>query len=110
MSDAALQLLDGTHLRAVDLSLPDAPSFTGASVLDIAHSRVSSSLFALSLPQSLKSSALTRLRTPDVDAFLSAEYAADKAAVILRDYITAIADELKGLLLLLLLSSSADAL
>ncbi|RDX85452.1 hypothetical protein CR513_33358 [Mucuna pruriens] len=92
MSDGALQVLDGTHLRGVDLSLRDGP-FTGATILDIAHSRASSSLFGLSLPDSLKASALTRLRAPD--AFLSAEYAADKASAILRDYITAIADELK---------------
>ncbi|XP_020213502.1 uncharacterized protein LOC109797778 [Cajanus cajan] len=94
MSDAALQVLDGTNLRGVDLSLPDG-SFSGVKILDIAHSRVSSSLFGLSLPDSLKASALTRLRTPDVHAFRSAEYAEDKASSILRDYITAIADELK---------------
>ncbi|TKY61390.1 E3 ubiquitin protein ligase DRIP2 [Spatholobus suberectus] len=94
MSDGALQVLDGTHLRGVDLSLGDGP-FTGANILEIARSRASSSLFGLSLPDSLKASALTRLRTHDVDAFRSAKYAADKASEILRDYIAAIADELK---------------
>ncbi|QCD77642.1 uncharacterized protein LOC114188852 [Vigna unguiculata] len=94
MSDAALQVLDGTQLRGLDLSLGDG-SFTGADIIDIAHSRASSSLFRLSLPDSLKDSALTRLRTPDADAFRSAVYAADKASDVLRDYITAIADELK---------------
>jgi len=103
MSDAALQVLDGTQLRGLDLSLGDG-SFTGADIIDIAHSRASSSLFRLSLPDSLKDSALTRLRTPDADAFRSAVYAADKASDVLRDYITAIADELKGLL-----TSSAHA-
>ncbi|KAG5044383.1 hypothetical protein JHK87_008298 [Glycine soja] len=103
MSDGTLQVLDGTHLRGVDLSLGDDGPFTGAKILDIAHSRASSSLFGLSLPDSLKVSALTRLRTPDTDAFRSAYYSADKASEILRDYISAIADELKGLL-----SSSSD--
>ncbi|KAL2345789.1 hypothetical protein Fmac_007074 [Flemingia macrophylla] len=96
MSDAELKVLDGTHLRGVDLSLPDADApFTGANILDIAHSRASASLFGLSLPHSLKASTLTRLRTTDVDAFLSAEYAPDKASAILRDYVTAIADQLR---------------
>ncbi|KAG4914014.1 hypothetical protein AAZX31_19G229800 [Glycine max] len=95
MSDGTLQVLDGTHLRGVDLSLGDDGPFTGANILDIAHSRASSSLFGLSLPDYLKASALTRLRTPDADAFRSAEYTADKASEILRDYISAIANELK---------------
>ncbi|KAK7332870.1 hypothetical protein VNO80_29626 [Phaseolus coccineus] len=94
MSDVALQVLDGTQLRGLDLSLGDG-SFTGAAILDIAHSRASSSLLRLSLPDSVKASALTRLRSPDADAFRSAVYAADKASDVLRDYITAIADELK---------------
>ncbi|CAJ1961070.1 unnamed protein product [Sphenostylis stenocarpa] len=94
MSDGALQVLDGTHLRGLDLSLGDG-SFTGANILDIAHSRASSSLFGLSLPDSLRASALTRLRASDADAFRSAEFSADKASDVLRDYITAIADELK---------------
>ncbi|KAK8468748.1 hypothetical protein PHAVU_006G101500 [Phaseolus vulgaris] len=94
MSDAALQVLDGTQLRGLDLSLGDG-SFTGAAILDIAHSRAFSSLLRLSLPDSVKASALTRLRAPDADAFRSAVYAADKASDVLRDYITAIADELK---------------
>ncbi|XP_057439495.1 uncharacterized protein LOC130731280 [Lotus japonicus] len=95
MSDGALQILDGTHLRNLDLSLPDDPTLTGAHILDIAHSRVSASLFALPLSDALKASALTRLHLPDADAFLSAEYDHDKAAEVLRDYIAAIADELK---------------
>lgn len=106
MSDPTLQVLDGTQLAGLDLSLGDG-SFTGAQIIDIALSRASSSLFRLSLPDSLKASALTRLLTPDADsdAFRSAVYAADKASDVLRDYITAVADELKGLL-----SSSAHAL
>ncbi|XP_047151425.1 uncharacterized protein LOC124823282 [Vigna umbellata] len=94
MSDPTLQVLDGTQLTGLDLSLGDG-SFTGAQIIDIAHSRASSSLFRLSLPDTLKASALTRLRTPDADAFRSAVYASDKASDVLRDYITAVADELK---------------
>lgn len=99
MSDGTLQVLDGTHLRGVDLSLVDVDGpLTGAHILDIAHSRASRSLFGLPLPDSLKASALTRLHTPDLHAFLSAEYAPEKASQILTEFITAIADELKGLL------------
>ena len=103
MSDGALQVLDGTQLRAVDLSLESDAGLTGAQILDIAHSRASASLFGLSLPQTLTASALTSLRAADVDAFRSTEFGREKASEILRDYITAIADELKGYL-----SSSAD--
>ncbi|KAJ1413887.1 EF-hand domain [Sesbania bispinosa] len=96
MSDGALQVLDGTHLRNVDLSLADGDDlFTGTHLLDIAQSRASTSLFGLPLPDALKASALTRLRVPDLDAFRSAEYDREKASEILRDYIAAIADELK---------------
>ncbi|KAK7397305.1 hypothetical protein VNO78_18473 [Psophocarpus tetragonolobus] len=95
MSEGPLQVLDGTQLRGVDLSLRHDAPFTGANILDIAHSRLSSSLFGLSLPHPLKASALTRLHTSDVEAFLSAQYSSDKASDVLRDYIAAIADELK---------------
>ncbi|XP_061340474.1 uncharacterized protein LOC133286956 [Gastrolobium bilobum] len=96
MSDGALQVLDGTNLTSVDLSLPDSDGpVTGAHILDLANSRASSSLFGLPLPDTLKDSAITRLRSPDIDALRSAEYDRDKASEILKDYITAIADELK---------------
>ncbi|XP_015968493.1 uncharacterized protein LOC107492041 [Arachis duranensis] len=100
MSDGALQVLDGTHLRDVDLTLPPPPelhsALSGAYILDIAHSRVSASLFGLSLPQRLTATALTRLpAASDHHAFRSAEFDLEKASQILRDYVTAIADELK---------------
>ncbi|MED6148796.1 hypothetical protein PIB30_056235 [Stylosanthes scabra] len=101
MSDGgALQVLDGTHLRALDLTLPPPPDLhsglSGAHILHIAHSTLSASLFALSLPQPLTAAALTRLpAASNHDAFLSAEFDHDKASQILRDYVTAIADELK---------------
>ena len=52
MSDGALTVLDGNHLRAIDTNLPKADvSLTGAQVLDLADSKASSSLFSLSLPE-----------------------------------------------------------
>ncbi|KAK7258701.1 hypothetical protein RIF29_24283 [Crotalaria pallida] len=98
MSDGGLQILDGTHLKAVDLALPAADhgaNLTGARILDIAHSRLSSSLFGLSIPQTLNVSALSRIGVTDTDAFRSTEHGAEKAAQILRDYVTAITDELR---------------
>jgi hypothetical protein len=106
MSDGGafqLQILDGTNLRDLDLSstLFDRP-VTGAQLLDIAHSRASLSLFDLPLPDPLKTSALNRLRRSNSDAepvlSLQAEYEPAKASEILKLYIAAIADELKGLL------------
>ena len=100
MSDSALRILDGTLFNAVDLSLPeDDVSFSGARILDIADSRASDSLLGLPLPQSLKASALSRIVTDDVDTFRSSVFAKDKASDLLKHYIAAIADQLKGLLL-----------
>ncbi|XP_068341284.1 uncharacterized protein [Pyrus communis] len=96
MSDGALTVLDGSHLRAVDLTLPDADaSLTGAQVLDLAVSKASSSLFGLSLPQSLKSSALRRISLQEDDGFRSTELDRAQALKVIGEYITAIADELK---------------
>ncbi|PRQ41847.1 hypothetical protein RchiOBHm_Chr3g0451171 [Rosa chinensis] len=96
MSDGALTVLDGTHLRAVDLSLPDSDVIlTGGHVLDLADSKASSSLFGLSLPQGLKSSALKRVNVQDDDVFRQAELDRHQALKLAGDYIAAIADELK---------------
>ncbi|CAB4315917.1 unnamed protein product [Prunus armeniaca] len=96
MSDGALTVLDGNHLRAIDLSLPEAEvNLTGAQVLDLADSKASSSLFGLSLPQSLKSSALKRISLQDDDVFRLKELDREQALKVITDYITAIADELK---------------
>ncbi|KAI4301917.1 hypothetical protein L6164_035153 [Bauhinia variegata] len=96
MSDGALRVLDGTHLEAVDLS-PPAPdaSVTGAQILDVVHSRVSSCLSGLQLPKTLGASALARISTNDIDAFRSAVFDREKALEILRHYVAAIAHELK---------------
>ncbi|KAF3454327.1 hypothetical protein FNV43_RR04774 [Rhamnella rubrinervis] len=96
MSNGALTVLDGTHLRDVELSLPDSNvALTGAQVLDIVDSAVSSSLFGLSLPLSLKSSALQRIHIPDVVVFRSTELSPEQASQTIKLYIAAIADQLK---------------
>ena len=110
MSEGALQsqfhILDGTQLSAIDLTLTHSDTvLTGSQLLDVAHSRASASLFGLALPPHVTANALTRLRATnvdvDVDAFCSAQFALENASHILRDYIAAIAHELKGLILLL---------
>jgi len=111
MSDGGafqLQILDGTNLRDLDLSSTvfDRP-VTGAQLLHIAHSRASLSFFDLPLPDPLKSAALNRLRRNNSDAYavlsLQTEYEPAKASVILKLYIAAIADELKGFLSLIIM-------
>ena len=104
MSDGTLRVLDGMHLRAIDLSLPERDaSLTGAQILDIADSRASSSLFGLPAPENLRDSALTRIYAGDIKTFRSTDFGREEASQILKDYITAVADELKGLYLLLLM-------
>ncbi|XAR63600.1 hypothetical protein NMG60_11023600 [Bertholletia excelsa] len=96
MSEGGLTVIDGSHLRDIDLSLPEsAGNVIGAQLLEIAESRASSSLFGLSLPENLKSSALKRLDDVDSASFSSRELDRDQASSFLRDYITAIADQLK---------------
>ncbi|KAJ7973479.1 Calcium-binding EF hand family protein [Quillaja saponaria] len=96
MSDGALTVVDGIQLRAVDLSLPESEiSLTGAQILDLADSKASSSLYGLPLPENLKASALSRIGTEDVVAFRRKEFSTEEASEKLRDYVNAIADELK---------------
>jgi hypothetical protein len=96
-----LQILDGTHLRDLDLSLTVFdPPVTGAQILHIAHSLASPSFFDLPFPDPLKTAALNRLNSNsnDGEPFLSTEteYEPLKASEILKHYIAAIADELKA--------------
>ena len=103
MSDGALTIVDGTQLRAADLTEvaaeDDADLMTGAKVLELAESRASSALFGLSLPQTLKSSALRSINLNDEDdvvSFRQTHLSSDQASLKLNNYLTAIADQLKG--------------
>ncbi|KAJ9185845.1 hypothetical protein P3X46_005432 [Hevea brasiliensis] len=96
MSEGGMTVLDGTHLRSLQVSLPDSDvTLTGAQVLDFAESKASDSLFGLSLPQCLKSSALHRVNVDDDISFRRSELTREAATSKLNDYLTAIADELK---------------
>uniref|UniRef100_A0A7N2L6Z3 EF-hand domain-containing protein n=1 Tax=Quercus lobata TaxID=97700 RepID=A0A7N2L6Z3_QUELO len=102
MSDGALTIVDGTQLRAADLTVvakeDDADLMTGAKVLELAESRASSALFGLSLPQTLKSSALQSINLNDEDdvvSFRQTHLSSDQASLKLNHYLTAIADQLK---------------
>ncbi|KAJ9180106.1 hypothetical protein P3X46_008391 [Hevea brasiliensis] len=96
MSEGGMTVLDGTHLRSLQVAMPDSEvTFTGAQVLDLAESEASDSLFGLSLPQCLKSSALQRVNVDDGVSFRRSELTKEAATSKLNDYLTAIADELK---------------
>ncbi|KAK4339512.1 hypothetical protein RND71_040974 [Anisodus tanguticus] len=97
MSDGGLTVLDGTQLRAVNLSLPspDGSSVTGAQLLDFAESKVSVSLFGFSLPDNLKSAALQRIGVSDDVEFRCKQIDSDNASSVLQNYVDAIANELQ---------------
>lgn len=99
MVDGGMTVLDGSHLRSLQVSLPDSEvTLTGAQVLDWAESKASDALFGLSLPPCLKSSALRRVNVDDDVSFRHSELIREAATSKLNDYITAIADELKGII------------
>ncbi|CAL0308807.1 unnamed protein product [Lupinus luteus] len=89
-----MQILDGSELNGVDLSLPPS-TVTGAELLHILHSRLSSYFFGLSIPDHLNLSVLSRIAVTDITGFRSSDFDAQQADQLFRDYITAIADELK---------------
>ncbi|XP_062084488.1 uncharacterized protein LOC133790744 [Humulus lupulus] len=96
MSDGPLTVLDGTHLRALNVTLtPSDAALTGAQLLDLADSAASASLFGLTLPQTLKASALQRINLLNDDVFLRTGLAPEQASHTIKLYIDAIADELK---------------
>ncbi|KAJ6413810.1 hypothetical protein OIU84_006585 [Salix udensis] len=99
MSDGGIMVLDGNTLRSLHVSLPeDRVTLTGAQVLDFAESEASQSLFGISLPPHLKSSALRRINIDGVDddtSFRRTELSREEASRKLSDYLSAIADELK---------------
>ncbi|XP_042516739.1 uncharacterized protein LOC122091007 [Macadamia integrifolia] len=95
MADGGLTVLDGSHLRTMDPHLPESDGFfTGAQVLDIAESQVSSSLFGLLLPETLKTAALQRINL-DIESFSNAQLDTEQASSKLQDYVIAIASELR---------------
>ncbi|KAL2478089.1 calcium-binding EF hand family protein [Forsythia ovata] len=98
MSEGGLTILDGTQLRAVDLSLPPVEGsgvITGVEVLELAESRASLALHGLALPVSIKSAAFQRLGVSDGAAFRTTELDYEKAQSILQTYVSAISNELK---------------
>ena len=104
MADGGLTIFNGQQIRVADLSLPESDvTFTGARLLDVADSKVSSLLSGLSLPDSVKSSALKRVNVGDVDGFRCAELDRQEASSKFKDYVIAIADELEGIALMLCL-------
>lgn len=99
MSEGAITVLDGTQLRDIDLSpLFSDGSVAGAQVLDLADSTASSSLFGIALPETLRSSALNSIGLHDIVAFRQSEITPERASEILHDYVSAIADGLRGIL------------
>lgn len=100
MAEGPITVLDGTHLRDIDLTPPFSDSvLTGAHLLDLADSTASSSLFGIPLPETLKSSALNIIGLHDIVAFRRSELTSQRASQILKDYVSAIADILRGILL-----------
>ncbi|XP_059438104.1 uncharacterized protein LOC132170959 [Corylus avellana] len=96
MSDGVLTILDGSQLRSLDLTLPGGDvALTGGEVLDLAESRASSALFGISLPDTLKRSALRRIYVDDVVSFSRTQLGRDQVSQYLSDYHSAIADQLK---------------
>ncbi|KAJ8759425.1 hypothetical protein K2173_006953 [Erythroxylum novogranatense] len=96
MSDGAITVLDGASLRSIHLLPPSSDDpLTGAQILDLADSKASEYLLGVSLPQTLKSSALKRVNVDDVVTFRRTELSRDAASEKLNNYVAAIANELK---------------
>ncbi|XP_030534777.1 uncharacterized protein LOC115743917 [Rhodamnia argentea] len=90
-------VLDGSQLGDIDLSLPDHPAsaLTGAQVIELAESKVSDRLYGLSLPETIRSGALGRVGCVDGASFQGAKLDGDQAVEKLKEYVAAIADQLK---------------
>lgn len=95
MSEGGITVLDGTHLRSLHVSISEP--ITGSQLLDLAISTASNTLFNLTLPHSITSSALHRANIADDITFRQTQLAVEAADATLQDYLTAIADELKGM-------------
>ncbi|KAK4424730.1 hypothetical protein Salat_1666600 [Sesamum alatum] len=98
MLHGGLSILDGTLLREADLSLPPPQPgrlISGGEVLQLAENRSSLSLHGVVLPEIIKSSALLRLGLSDAAAFRTKELDCSDASSTFRNYVSAIADELR---------------
>ncbi|CAI9102637.1 OLC1v1000937C1 [Oldenlandia corymbosa var. corymbosa] len=98
MADGGSTILDGSQLRALDLTLPSpGDALTGAQLLELAESRVSKSFSGLALPENLKSAVLRRVGVSgNLGDFRLKELDPESAATFLRDYVSITADELKA--------------
>ncbi|KAK4406539.1 hypothetical protein Sango_0660400 [Sesamum angolense] len=98
MLHGGLSILDGKLLREADLSAPPRlPEgvIACAEVLQLAENRASLSLHGVVLPETLKSAALLRLGFSDAAAFRTKELDYSDASLTFRNYVSAIADELR---------------
>ncbi|KAK6911400.1 hypothetical protein RJ641_023493 [Dillenia turbinata] len=96
MAEGGLTVLDGTTLKSISISLPESQnSITGAELLELADCKASSSLFGLSLPETIKSSSLGRINIDDDVNFSCTVLDRDRASDFLQHYISAISDQLK---------------
>ncbi|OWM82037.1 uncharacterized protein LOC116206576 [Punica granatum] len=91
-----LTVLDGSELRASDFNLGDnfSSAITGAQVIGIAETNASVCLYGISLPESLRRSALNRIGVSDVASFSTTQLEAKRAMEKIKDYVNAIADHL----------------
>ncbi|MCL7042738.1 hypothetical protein MKW94_000031 [Papaver nudicaule] len=91
MSGGGLTILDGTQLRTINPVLPtDTAIISGAQLVKIADTQISSSFYDFELPEYIKSDALKRISLDSLTQ-LDTQQAESK----LCEYILAIADELK---------------
>lgn len=90
-------VIDGDQLRDGDFRLPlPGGIVTGARLVELAESEAAARLFALSLPESLRSAALRRVAGAD-DSFFTEEFGdAESVKQKLNEYLVSLADELKG--------------
>ncbi|KAL9233229.1 hypothetical protein vseg_008253 [Gypsophila vaccaria] len=100
MSDGGLKVLDGASLTTAATPPPQLSAVADENaVLSIADTRVSELLHGVSLPARVKSSALKRVNFDSRDERNQKQQQQqldrDDAEVLFRDYISAIADELK---------------
>lgn len=102
-----LVVIDGAQLRIIsdDLDLgaiaDEGDVITGDRILKIAESSVKLALYGLSfssLPDSFLSAAMDRIgRGLETGSFTSKEFSKEEGLKIVRDYISALADQFRGI-------------